>query len=71
MNSLGKILVVAGLLLVGIGSLLVFFGRIPFLGRLPGDVYVEKKNVTFFFPITTSLLISSILSLIMWLWPRR
>lgn len=67
MSDLGKMLVVTGLLIAGIGALLwLGFGR-GWLGRLPGDVNYSKDNVSFHFPIVTCLLISVILSLLMWL----
>ncbi|AHM61732.1 hypothetical protein D770_17400 [Flammeovirgaceae bacterium 311] len=56
---------VGGLLLLA-GLLLLFFDRLPFSGRLPGDIVVKKKNFTFYFPLATSILISIILSLILW-----
>jgi hypothetical protein len=46
-------------------------GKIPWLGRLPGDIYVERRNFTFVFPLTTSILISVILSLMLYLFSRR
>ncbi len=48
-----------------------FLDKIPYLGKLPGDILIQKKNFTFYFPLATSILISIILSLIFWLWPRR
>jgi hypothetical protein len=49
----------------------VLLGKIPWLGRLPGDIYIERRNFTFFFPLTTSILISVILSLVVYLLSRR
>ena len=71
LNNFGKILIFFGglLLLVGIGFLLV--GKLPWIGRLPGDIYIEKKNFTFYFPVTTGLLISLLLSLFLWFLNRR
>lgn len=71
MNMLGKTLIIFGIILIGIGIIFFFFDKIPFLGKLHGDIRVEKKNFTFYFPLTTSILISIILSLIFWLWSRR
>jgi hypothetical protein len=71
MQEIGKILIIFGIILIGVGVLLVFFNKMPFLGKLPGDIYIQKKNFTFYFPLATSILISIILSLIFWLWPRR
>jgi hypothetical protein len=71
MQEIGKTLIIFGAILIGVGILLVFFNKIPLLGKLPGDIYIQKKNFTFYFPLATSILISIILSLIFWLWPRR
>jgi len=67
MAPFGKILVLIGLTIVGFGVLLMFFDRIPYIGKLPGDIHMKKDNFQFYFPITTSILLSVLLSLIMWL----
>ena len=67
MNDLGKMMVIGGLVVAAIGALLWSgFGR-SWLGRLPGDVQYHRGNVSFYFPIVTCVLLSVILSLIMWL----
>jgi len=71
MSELGKTLIIFGVILIGVGLLLLFFNKIPLVGKLPGDIYVQKKNFTFYFPFATSILASIILSLIFWLWSRR
>ncbi len=66
--ALGRLLIVAGLVLVAAGVLVTFAGRLPFkLGRLPGDIYIQGKNSTFYFPLATCLLLSLVFSLILWL----
>jgi membrane protein implicated in regulation of membrane protease activity len=70
-NGLGKLLILAGGLLIIIGAAMVLVGKIPWIGRLPGDIYVERPNFTFFFPLTTSILVSVILSLVLYLLSRR
>jgi membrane protein implicated in regulation of membrane protease activity len=70
-NGLGKLLIVVGGILIIIGAVVVLAGKIPWLGRLPGDIYVERPNFTFFFPLTTSILVSVILSLVLYLIFRR
>ncbi len=65
MTDLGKTLILVGLIAVVAGVLLLLFGKIPGMGKLPGDVVVRRENFTFYFPMATSLLISIILSLIM------
>jgi hypothetical protein len=68
MNSMGKLLIAAGGLLILIGVVVVLAGRanIP-LGRLPGDVSYRGKNTAVFFPITTCIILSIVLSLILWI----
>jgi hypothetical protein len=67
MNDLGKMLVAAGLLLAAVGALLWSgFGR-GWLGRLPGDIHVNRGNFSFHFPIVTCVLASVLLSLILWI----
>ena len=67
----GRLLITLGLVLVAAGVLLTFAGRLPFkLGRLPGDIFVQGKNSTFYFPIVTCLVLSAILSLVMWILRR-
>ena len=70
--SLGKALIVAGLILVGLGILVTFGERLPIrLGRLPGDIMIRGKNSVFYFPVVTCLLISALFSAVMWLIGRR
>lgn len=70
MQDLGKLLLGLGVALVIIGFFLwKLAGRIP-LGRLPGDIYVQKPNMSFYFPLTTCILISVVLTLVMWLLRR-
>lgn len=67
MESIGKYLVVVGIVVALLGVGLIFFDKIPFLGKLPGDIRIEKENFRFYFPITTSILVSVLISLILWL----
>ena len=69
-NDLGRALIILGLLFVGIGLFLSYGGKFNFLGRLPGDIRVEKENFSFFFPLGTCLLISLLFSLLLWLFKR-
>ena len=75
MSELGKVLVGFGLLMIVLGILLFIAGnlsgRVPWLGRLPGDIYVQRDNWRFYFPLTTSILISIVLTLIFSLFGRR
>jgi hypothetical protein len=71
MNGLGRPLIIMGLVLVAIGLLISFSPRLPtWLGRLPGDINIKRDNFSFHFPLVTCLLISAILSFIMWLLRR-
>ncbi len=70
MNDLGKLLVVTGLLLAGLGVILWSgIGR-NWLGRLPGDIHYSKGNFSFYFPLMTCLLASLLLTLILWLFRK-
>lgn len=72
MDTLAKILIVLGITLVAAGVLLYLGGKVGFLGlgRLPGDIRVERDNFSFYFPVTTSILISVVLSAIVYLFSR-
>ncbi len=64
LGPLGKMLILLGVFIILIGFLLVIGEKIPWIGRLPGDIIIRKKNFTFYFPIVTSILISIILTLL-------
>lgn len=64
MTGIGKALIVLGLIIAALGVVLSFSDRIPWLGRLPGDIFIRKGNFSFYFPLATCILISIILSLI-------
>jgi hypothetical protein len=67
LRETGKLLMVLGMVLVGAGALLAFGGRLPFrLGRLPGDIVYQGRNGSFYFPVATCILLSVVLSLLMW-----
>jgi len=70
MAPLGKALIVTGLLLVVLGAAIWGFGSAAMPGRLPGDIYVRRGNFSFYFPVTTAIVISLVLSLIA-AWLRR
>ena len=71
MSDLGRVLIVAGVLIAAVGVVLLFVGRVPWLGRLPGDIHVERGNWSFHFPLATSLLLSVVLTLVFYLIGRR
>lgn len=70
MQEFGKVLVVLGLVIALVGVVLWKFGGFGPLGRLPGDISVQKENFSFHFPIVTCLLLSFVLTLVMWLLRR-
>jgi hypothetical protein len=68
---LGRLMIIAGLVLVAAGLLANFGGRLPIrLGRLPGDIYIHGKNSSFYFPLATCVVISVLLSLVMWIFRK-
>ncbi|TKB76688.1 MAG: DUF2905 domain-containing protein [Nitrospira sp.] len=76
-GGLGKVLILSGLALVAVGLLCVGLGTLPgggagwgWLGRLPGDVLIKNDNVTFYFPLTTSLLISLLLTMLFYVFSK-
>jgi len=70
-QELGRGLILLGVLLIVIGGLFMLAGKIPWLGRLPGDIVIERKNFSLYFPLATSLILSVVLSLLFWLFTRR
>lgn len=70
-NSLGKILIFLGIIILLMGLVIVLLDKIPFLGKLPGDIYIKKDKFSFFLPITTSIIISIILSIFFNLLSRK
>jgi hypothetical protein len=70
-SGLGRILLVLGIVITGIGLFLIFAEKIPWFGRLPGDFFWRGRNVSVYFPLTTSILVSLILTLILWFIHRR
>jgi hypothetical protein len=71
MDSFGKMLILFGLTLAAVGGLMLFIGKVPYIGKLPGDIYVQRKNFSFYFPLTTSILLSIVLTLLFSLFSRR
>ena len=71
MPNLAKMMIFLGIIFIVLGILLYCLGKIPGIGKLPGDIVIKRENFTFYFPLTTSLLISLIATFILWLWNRR
>ncbi|HMK50261.1 MAG TPA: DUF2905 domain-containing protein [Thermodesulfovibrionales bacterium] len=70
-QHLGRVLVIIGIIVIVVGGLLLLSGKLPWIGKLPGDILVQKKNFTFYFPLATSILLSLLLTLIFWLLGKR
>jgi hypothetical protein len=68
MQHIGKILIIIGIIIVITGLILYFAGNKPgWLGHLPGDIRIERENFRFYFPITTMIVLSAVLTLILWI----
>ena len=64
----GRMIIIAGLFLVAVGLAITFGDRLPLhFGRLPGDIRIEGKNSSFYFPLTTCLVLSALASLVLWM----
>ena len=70
-HDVARVLIVLGLLMVGVGVALLLAPKLPWLGRLPGDIVVQRERFTLYAPLATSLLISLVVSLVLWLFGRR
>jgi len=70
-SQFGKVFLIIGLVVVGIGLLMMIGGKIPWIGKLPGDFFFKGEKFTFYFPLTTSILVSVVLTLILWLINRK
>ncbi len=70
--GIGRTLIVLGVVLVVVGALFTLGEKLPLrLGRLPGDIEIRGKNTVFYFPLVTCLVVSALLSLVMWLVSRK
>jgi uncharacterized protein HemY len=70
MGDLARVIILVGVSLVIIGFVMLAIPKLPFLGKLPGDILIKRENFTFSFPLTTSILISLIISLILYLFNK-
>jgi hypothetical protein len=71
MNELARFLIIAGAVLVMAGVAVLVLSRVPGVGKLPGDIVIQKENFSFYFPLATCIIISVILSIILNLWPKK
>ncbi len=67
MGEIAKVMIVIGAVLIAAGLVILVFPRLPFVGKLPGDILIKRENYSFYFPLTTSIVISIIISLILYL----
>ncbi len=67
LGFLGKLLILLGVFIIIAGVLLLMGGKIPWIGKLPGDLIVRREKFTLYFPITTSIVISIVLTLLLWI----
>jgi hypothetical protein len=70
-SDVGKALVALGLLIALAGVVIMLVGRVPWLGRLPGDIHIERGNFSFYFPLATSLVLSVVFTLLLYIVGRR
>ena len=70
MSDFGRLLVFFGLILVGLGLILLIGPKIPWLGKLPGDITIKRENFTFYFPLASSIVISVLLTILLYLFRR-
>jgi len=70
LSGLGKVLIVTGLVMAGLGILMILAPKVPWLGKLPGDILVKKENLRIYFPITTCIIISLVLTILFYLFKR-
>ena len=70
-EQLGKFLIVTALVIGVIGMVFLLSGKIPWIGKLPGDIMIEKKNFTFYFPVAMSIFLSLLLTFIFWFIGRK
>jgi len=71
MGEIGKSIITIGIVLVIIGLLMTMAGKIPGVGKFPGDILIKKENFSFYFPLTTCILLSIILSAILYLFGKK
>lgn len=67
MADIAKMIILLGAVLVLVGLAILFLPKLPFIGKLPGDIFIKKENFTFYFPLATSIVISLIVSLVLYL----
>jgi hypothetical protein len=69
-DQIGKMIILAGAVLVVVGLVVLFSDRIPFVGKLPGDIHIRRGNFQFYFPLATSIALSIVVTFLFWLFSR-
>lgn len=67
MGEFGRVFIILGLVFLLVGAVFSLSGKIPFVGKLPGDIFIKKDNFSFYAPITTSIIVSLVLSVVLWI----
>jgi hypothetical protein len=70
MPEFGRTLIILGIVCIALGALFTFGGKIPWLGHLPGDIYIQRDRFNFYFPIATCIVISILVSVVLYLFRR-
>jgi hypothetical protein len=70
MPDLGRMLIIAGAILLLLGLLLTLSGKVPWIGHLPGDISIERDGFRFYFPLTTCIVVSVLISVLLWMFRR-
>jgi hypothetical protein len=71
LQQIGKLILAAGIILIIVGALFMLSGKIPWLGKLPGDIFIQRKSFTFYFPLATCILASILLTFLFWIFGKR
>jgi len=71
MSDLGRSIIAIGIVLIVAGIILTIAGKVPGMGKLPGDIFIKKENFSFYFPLTTCILLSIIISAFMYFLGRK
>lgn len=71
LQELGKLFLLVGAIFLVIGAAVLLAGKLPFVGRLPGDIVIQRRNFTFYFPLTTSILLSILLTLLFYFFGKK
>ena len=71
MTGIGKTLIIFGAILIAVGLIFVIAPKVPYIGKLPGDIYIKKEKFAFYFPLATCILLSAVISFVLWLFRSK